>query len=248
MSINPIARSFDSSADTYERGRPTYPAEALNWLSAVLGLGPGRSVVDLAAGTGKLTRLLVGTGAAVVAVEPLAGMRQALERAVPSVQVLDGTAESMPLPADSADAVTVGQAFHWFRGPEALAEIHRVLRTGGRLALIWNRRDLSQPIQADLHGALDRHRGGAPSHTSGDWRRAFAATDLFGPLQSASFPQRQELDADGVVDRVLSISFNAALEGAERGQLASDVRAIVARYGEPIVLDYVTDCYWCEAV
>ena len=248
MSIHPIAQSFDTSADDYERGRPTYPAEALAWLAEVLRLRPGATVVDLAAGTGKLTRLLLPTGAAVVAVEPLAGMREVLARVVPGVRVLGGTAESIPLPTGRADALTVGQAFHWFRGPEALAEIHRVLRRGGRLGLLWNRRDLSQPLQAELDEAVDRHRGEAPAHTSGRWRQAFEETVLFGPLQTAEFALRQELDADGVVARVLSISFNAGLVGAARAHLIEELRTTVARHGESVVLDYVTDAYWCESV
>ena len=122
------ARSFDGVADAYRRARPTYPSAAVAW---VLEIAPGRRVVDLAAGTGKLTQVLVSEGADVVAVEPLDRMRAALEQTVPGVRALAGTAEQIPLPDASADAVFVAQAFHWFDGPRALEEIARVLVPGG---------------------------------------------------------------------------------------------------------------------
>ncbi|HMC51502.1 MAG TPA: class I SAM-dependent methyltransferase, partial [Acidimicrobiales bacterium] len=119
MTIHPSASGFGGSAGDYERGRPTYPAEAVAWLVGALGIGAGATVVDLAAGTGKLTSLLRPTGAKVVAVEPVAGMREKLASLVAGVCAVQGTAEAMPLASASADAVTVGQAFHWFRGPDA---------------------------------------------------------------------------------------------------------------------------------
>lgn len=145
------ARSFDRVADVYQKARPSYPAAAVEW---VLEAAPGLRVVDLAAGTGKLTEVLVAAGGDVTAVEPLANMRAELERALPAVRAVDGTAERMPLPGASADAVFVGQAFHWFDGPAALAEIARVLVPGGMLGLVWNLRDESVPWVADLTVAL----------------------------------------------------------------------------------------------
>ena len=146
------ARSFGAVADRYARARPGYPAAAVEWL---LEAGPGRDVVDLAAGTGKLTELLLELGAAVVAVEPDDGMRAALAAAVPAVEALAGTAEAMPLPDASADAVMVAQAFHWFDVGPACDEIARVLRPGGVLGLLWNLRDGSIPWVADLDRILD---------------------------------------------------------------------------------------------
>jgi len=146
------ARSFGAVADRYARARPGYPASAVEWL---LEAAPGPEVVDLAAGTGKLTQVLVEAGTAVVAVEPDAGMRAALELAAPGVEVLAGTAESMPLPDASADAVLVAQAFHWFDARRACDEIARVVRPGGVLGLLWNLRDGSVPWVADLDRILD---------------------------------------------------------------------------------------------
>jgi SAM-dependent methyltransferase len=245
--IHPTALGFDRSADAYERGRPTYPAEAVAWLAGVLGLGPGTTVVDLAAGTGKLTRLLVPTGATVVAVEPLSGMRTVLARQVPGVAVHEGTAEASGLATASADAVTVAQAFHWFDGSAALAEIHRVLRPGGQLAVVWNRRDRTQDLHREIRQVIDRHRGTTPGHDGDRWRRAFDESSLFGPLSVASFDHEQVLDGPSLVDRFLSISFIATLDDQERRQVEDELRAIVGAHGQPVVLRYRVDCYRCAA-
>jgi SAM-dependent methyltransferase len=146
------ARSFCAVADRYARARPGYPVSAVEWL---LEPTPGPDVLDLAAGTGKLTQVLVEAGAAVVAVEPDEGMRAALATAVPGVEALAGTAESIPLPGASVDAVLVAQAFHWFDVEPACDEIARVLRPGGVLGLLWNLRDGSVPWVADLDRILD---------------------------------------------------------------------------------------------
>ncbi|HUO48329.1 MAG TPA: methyltransferase domain-containing protein, partial [Acidimicrobiales bacterium] len=147
----------------------------------------------------------------------------------------------------TADAVTVGQAFHWFRGADALTEIHRILRPGGGLALVWNRRDLSQPLQRELDAVLDPHRGDTPSLASGAWRDGFEHTELFDPLEEAHLPMVQRLDSQGLVDRMLSISFVAGLPGAERDGVARSLRAVAARYGTPLELRYITDVFWCRA-
>jgi ubiquinone/menaquinone biosynthesis C-methylase UbiE len=214
------ATGFARSVDAYERARPEYPPEALAWLAEELDLRRGRTVVDLAAGSGKLTRPLAALGCEVIAIEPVAEMRAAIG---PTARALDGTAEAIPLPDGSADAVTVGQAFHWFEGPAALAEIERVLRPGGALALVWNRRPVeSSALHAAISEIIAPYRGDAPSHGSGAWRDAFAGREL----TERHFEFSQRLDADGLADRVGSTSFVAALDAAEREPLLESVRAL----------------------
>jgi SAM-dependent methyltransferase len=235
------AQGFAASAEAYQRGRPGFPAEAIEFLVARLHLGSGRSVVDLAAGTGRFTRPLLATGSDVVAVEPVAEMRAALPD---GARALEGTAEAIPLPAASADAVTVAQAFHWFDGDAALAEIHRVLRPGGALALVWNRRRTEDRINREIGELIEPHRGDAPAHRSNAWRRAFERTRLFGPLEEREFDHEQELDADGLADRVGSISFIATLDAAERERVLRAARALAG--DGRVTLRYVTEVQVCD--
>jgi SAM-dependent methyltransferase len=194
--------------------------------------------VDLAAGTGKLTRPLADRGFQVVAVEPVAEMRAVLARDG-RITALDGTAESMPLADASADAVTVGQAFHWFDGPRALAEIHRVLRPGGVLALVFNRRRSEDEIHRRIDALLAPHRGDTPAHASDGWRGAFEGSRLFEPLAAAWFPNAQELDGDGLVDRFGSVSFVASMDEAPRAELLAGLSALAG--GATVTLRYRTD-------
>jgi SAM-dependent methyltransferase len=236
------ATGFARSVEAYERARPDYPPEAIAHLARALDLrrtDPPRVVVDLAAGSGKLTRPLARLGCEVIAVEPVDEMRAAIGD---SARALSGTAEAIPLPDDSADAVTVGQAFHWFDGRAALAEIERVLRPGGGLALIWNRR----PVEtSDLHAALNEimapYRGDAPAHASGAWRDAFAGREL----TEWTFAFTQVLDADRLADRVGSTSFIAALDEGERSSVLERVRALA---GEgPVEVPYVCEIHLWRA-
>jgi SAM-dependent methyltransferase len=151
------ATGFAISAEAYESGRPGYPPGALE----PLALSDDLVVLDLAAGSGKLTRLLAASGAEVIAVEPVAEMRALLP---PGVQALDGTAERIPVRDAAVDLVTVAQAFHWFDGDAALAEIHRVLRAGARLALLWNRRVEDAPINRAIDELVDPYRQDTPTH------------------------------------------------------------------------------------
>ena len=214
---------YARSAAAYERGRPDYPAAAIDFLAARLRLGPGRVVVDLAAGTGKLTRPLLATGAEVVAVEPVAEMRAELPA---DARAMDGTAEEMPLSTGSADAVIVAQAFHWFDGDAALAEIHRVLRPGGSLALVWNRRRMDDPLNQAIEELLAPYRGHMSTLHTGAWDVAFESTKLFGPLEERVFANPQYLDADGLADRIASVNFVAKLDEKERTNVVRAARAL----------------------
>jgi SAM-dependent methyltransferase len=215
------AEGFSRSAEAYERGRPRYPAEAVDLLMA--RLPAGAQVLDLAAGTGVLTRALIDAGLVVVAVEPVAEMRAALPA---SVRALEGTAEAIPLEPGQMDAVAVGQAFHWFDGDAALPEIHRVLRPDGLLALFWNRRLTGDPVNVAIDELVDPYREDTPTHRSDSWRAAFDRTSLFVPVSEHELPNEQRLDADGMAARVGSTSFISALDEPERRQVLRRARAI----------------------
>lgn len=223
------ARGFGRGADEYVRARPGYPGPVFDLLADHGGLGPGASVLDLAAGTGKLTEGLVQRGATVIAVEPVAAMRERLVALLPATTALDGVAEALPLPDAGVDLVTVGQAFHWFDAPAALREIRRVLRPGGTLALIWNVRDETIDWVRAVGDLGEAAGGGRPydKHTSVDWERILAAAGGFGPVREDWFPNWQEVDAETVVDRVASTSWVSALPDDERTAVLEDVRALL---------------------
>ena len=207
------ARSFDRVAGAYQNARPSYPAAAVEW---VLEAAPGLRVVDLAAGTGKLTEVLVAAGAEVTAVEPLANMRAELERALPSVRAIAGTAERMPLPEASADAVFVAQAFHWFDAPAALAEIARVLVPGGVLGLVWNLRDERVPWVADLTVAL---RGAADVlAVSRGIAEGPLESERFTAAERREFPNPVPFDRARLREWAASTSRIAVLPEAERAE------------------------------
>jgi SAM-dependent methyltransferase len=239
---HPHARGFEVVAGLYERVRPEYPSDAVAWLTAQLDLRPGRTVLDLGAGTGKLTRHLVATGARVIAVEPGAQMLAELRRVVPQAEAHLAAAEEIPLPDDAVDAVTVAQAFHWFRPAEALREIHRVLRPRGTLALIWNTRDRGDPFQRRIDDLLEpfrpRRQRGTRSRTD-----ALRASDLFGPLAERRFAFSTELDANGVVERIASISLVASAPPEMRAALERDLRQLVAETGGRVDFAYTTSAY-----
>jgi SAM-dependent methyltransferase len=238
--IHPAAeKGFARSVEAYERGRPGYPPEAVAHLVSRLPAAP--RVLDLAAGTGKLTRALLAAGATVTAVEPVAEMRAALPE---GARALEGTAEAIPLADVSVDAVTVAQAFHWFDGDAALGEIARVLRPGGVLALFWNRRLEEDPVNRALDEIVDPLRHGVPTHRDEAWRAAFERTSLFGALEEHVFSNRQLLDADGLAARIASISFIAALEAGERERVLERVRALAG--GGTVSVPYRCEVQLCR--
>lgn len=245
VSVHPsVTRGFGRAAEAYERSRPSYPDEVVAWLTERLRLVPGTTVIDLAAGTGKFTRLLVPKGATVIAVEPVDALRAQLKAIVPGAEARAGHAERIPLSDGAADAVTAAQAFHWFATDEALAEIARVLRPGGRLGLIWNMRDQEDDLQHAFTEIVEPLRGNEPTHYGGHWRRVLEASPLFGLIEERTFRNEQLLDADGLAERAGSISFVAAAPTEQRADVVSRVRALA---GDRIVrFRHVTAAYVSE--
>jgi SAM-dependent methyltransferase len=253
MPVHEVAASgFDRGADAYERARPSYPPDAVAWLVDALGLGPTTTLVDLAAGTGKLTRLLTPTGAWTVAVEPVEGMRRVLAAAQPDVAVVAGVAERLPLADASVDAVTVAQAFHWFDADAAFAELARVLRTGGRVGLVWNARDRSVAWVDEIWSIMDRVERRAPWRDHDRWSdAALGRRHGFGPLHAATFHHAQATDPEAMVDRIASVSHVAVLPEAERARVLDETRAVLAIHPDvagrtDLALPYRVDAYWCE--
>jgi len=194
--------TFGGAAEAYERGRPEWPAELLD----AVPVPAGADVLDLGAGTGKLTRLLA-TRHRVVAVEPDAQMRALIRDA----EALPGTAEAIPLADDSVDAVFAAEAFHWFDAPRTLVEVARVLRPRGVLSLVWNRADPSEDVLPE--GVLPKLPGGHPRLT--DWRLAFDAAP-FEPLREVLLPQESEVPRVVLLDFFASVSPLTSLPPDER--------------------------------
>ncbi|MET1048571.1 MAG: methyltransferase domain-containing protein [Acidimicrobiales bacterium] len=226
------AVGFGRGADDYVAARPSYPSAVFDLLADELGLGPETDVLDLAAGTGKLTEDLVARGARVVAVEPVAAMRERLVALLPDIDARDGTAEALPLDDASVDLVTVGQAFHWFDAPTALAEIRRVLRPGGGLAMIWNVRDETVDWVRELGEIKDEVDGGPPyrHHRDADWEGLVDADGGYDAYTEDWFPNWQDASVEIVVGRTASTSWISALPDDRREAVLDEVRALLARH------------------
>lgn len=245
------ASGFQAAPATYERGRPGYPPEAVAKLAAALSLTPASTVADLGAGTGKLTGALVPYTPRIIAIEPVPAMRRTFRRQYPAVPVIAGTAEAVPLAAGSVDAVVCAQAFHWFDGSRALAEIHRVLKPRGRLGLIWNVRDETVGWVAGLTTIMDPHAGNTPRYRDGTWKEAFRDSTLFTKLEGAEFRHGPSVDREQVVARVTSISFIARLPQEERAKIETQVHQLLdvspeTAGRERFPFPYRTHVFWCE--
>ncbi len=217
------AESFDRVAEEYERGRPGYPDDALD----LLPVAADAAVLDLAAGTGKLTRVLARRYRRVVAVEPLSAMRAIIGREAPAAEVLDGRAEAIPLADGEVDAVFVAQAIHWFANEVAIAEIARVLRPGGVLALLRNEVDDDVPSPLpDAYRERMRELLEDVTHAPIDWHEV-VGNNPFGALTEASVDHEQVSDREGVLAFALSLSVIAHRPDAERRQLMDELGAVL---------------------
>ncbi|GIU87307.1 MAG: hypothetical protein KatS3mg009_1822 [Acidimicrobiia bacterium] len=245
--VHEVAAAGFADATDYEATRPPYPPEAVAWIVGRIRPAPGRPVCDLAAGTGKLTRLLVGAGLPVVAVEPVAGMRAGFRAVLPSVPLVAGTAEALPFADGSLAAVTVAQAFHWFDTDRAAAELARVLPRGGVVACCWNARDRSVEWADRVWAVTDRVEAAAPWRDRERGRAGAPALEGFERLGDAEFHHEHALTPDAVVRRVASVSHVAVLPGRERAAVLEEVRGILrshpqTRDREVVHLRYRVDC------
>ena len=221
------SRSFGAVADDYRRARPGYPAAAVEW---ALRSAPGREVLDLAAGTGKLTEAIVAAGGTVTAVEPLEGMRRELGVAVPGVTILDGTAEQIPLADEAVDAVLVGQAFHWFDQDAALDEIARVLRPRGIVALIWNLRDESEPWArrlSEILTSVDVVSAGIDPESA-----VLAAHPRFIDVEHDRWPNPVPFDRERLVTWARSTSLLATMEPSAADRLLAEVAELAETHAD----------------
>lgn len=227
--------SFGSEAAAYERGRPSYPPEAIDWL-----LPPdARDVLDLGAGTGKLTTRLVERGLDVVAVDPIAEMLELLSSALPDTPALLGTAEQIPLPDNSVDAVLVAQAWHWFDPQQAVAEVARVLRPGGRLGLVWNVRDERSGWVKDL--------GRIIGHEDVQFHEATTLPAPFADVQRHHVEWTSYLTPQALIDLVASRSYCITSPAAVRTRTLDEVRDLLATHpalvnSAGLALPYITVC------
>ena len=226
MAIDSIAeRGFTAGADAYAKARPDYPDDCTQYVIQALGIGRSSVVADIGAGTGKFTQGLVPSGARIIAVEPLDAMRAKLESALPSVETVAASAEALPFADASIDAIVCAQAFHWFEPHAALGEFHRVLKPGGRLALLWNLRDERIAWMSALEAIIHAYETITP-HRDLAMFNQFVRGQFTSPAHR-EFANAQDLDEAGLVTRIASISFIATLPQSEQERVFARVRALV---------------------
>jgi ubiquinone/menaquinone biosynthesis C-methylase UbiE len=249
MSHRSAARTFDKTAEIYEWARPGWPVEAVDHVIEQLGVDSNATVLDLGAGTGKLTRTLIDRFDSVTAVEPLDGMRTLLESLIPNAETYAGNAESIPLGDDSVDAVFSADAFHWFEGKVALAEITRVMRPRGGLVLMWNEPDKPTEPSIAAAGALLNERGSSERqinrYASGKWQEPFSRSS-FEELSQAQFCHQQVVNREQLLAYFASMSWIAVLPDEEREVLLNDVRALLD--ADAYTRFWRADVYWTRLV
>lgn len=230
--LHPLAESFAGVAEVYERGRPDYPPAVAGAIAAELGFGPGDRVLDLGAGTGKLTRVLAGFGLEVIAIEPLEALRAVLAEQIAAARVLDGRAESIPLPGGTVAAVTVADAFHWFDRPRALEEIRRVVRPGGGLAILDKQPDWGGaswgPELAELIMEL---RPEHPNFDGRPWQEYVREAEGWSEPWVVRVTGEIPLEPEQIVDHTASMSWIASMPDVQRNETLERVRKMV-RAGE----------------
>ncbi len=233
------ARIFGGVVGDYERGRPTYPNEIVDWLSERSDLDGDALVVDLGAGTGKLTRLLTPR-ASVVAIDADPVMLSTLRLQIPEARAICARAEAIPLPPGSVTTVTAAQCFDWFRLEETLLEIHRILHPGGSLGVLFNSLGDAHAVFMEI---VARHCGTVSVDSESPWRAALTDTELFTSQGEHATRFDHVVDADGLVSLAASISYIAALPEPQRLRVLTDVRALTAGESAEIVVPYTCQAF-----
>jgi SAM-dependent methyltransferase len=241
MSVHPSAAvGFELGATAYDRARPDYAAAAVADLRSVAGLGPGALVLDVGAGTGKWTRALAATDARLVALEPVAAMRAVLQRDLPGVPAVAGTAEALPFATGRFDVVTAAAAIHWFDLDRAVPELVRVVRPGGHVVAARNQR-IPDGWVVDYDRIVEAARASVPSAAKVPWRRHLADHPALTPVAELAHPNDQPLDRELLVERTRSISFVAALPDPDRDALLAAVRRLAAGLPETFTMPSRTE-------
>ncbi|NHB58035.1 class I SAM-dependent methyltransferase [Acinetobacter sp. 194] len=249
-SLHPTAeQGFSSAAALYQRVRPNYPADIVHWLREDLKITPQSYVVDLGAGTGKFLDYLTQTTAHVIAVEPIAEMLEQLKIVHPDVQTQQASSEDIELNSNSVDAIVCAQSFHWFANLKSLTEIHRILKTQGRLGLVWNQRDETVDWVKALADLLAKYEADTPRFHSYQWQNVFKQQNLFEFQAEKVFVQYQTGTVEDVVsNRLLSTSFIAAMPPEQQQHMKLQFEQIVYQYTgktaqDTIDFPYVTHAY-----
>jgi SAM-dependent methyltransferase len=243
LELHPLVAGF-SDAQAYERGRPACGPEVVEVLSQTLGLGPRAPVLELGAGTGKLSRAVVNGGLDLTAVEPLESMRAVLAEAIGAARVRVGTAESIPLQDQSVDAVLAADAFHWFDESRAMPEIRRVLRPGGGVAILRSEPVMGAPWLAELGAIVMRDRPQHPAFGERGPAAALEEDDAFGPLRYDEVTSSAVIDREGILAWVASMSWIGTMELARRDRILAEVETVLEREGVDALSHRVLHRVW----
>jgi ubiquinone/menaquinone biosynthesis C-methylase UbiE len=253
--VNTVAaQGFEQAATVYEQARPSYPNEVIDFIKSLYDKPD--IIIDLGAGTGKLTRLLAPIGAReIIAIEPVSAMRENLKKIPIITKIIDGTAEHIPFENNTIDMIICGQSFHWFANHRALAEFNRVLKPNGLLVLVWNVADHRGREWAEkIYEYVDSFRSnGVTRYKTMEWKIAFENQTFFSSLQHKQFTNQQRATRDLAIKRILSISFVAALPSAQQSKLIDEVRKMFdnveeLRDSQEFDVNSLTDVYWCSSL